>query len=184
MKLSKKVKIITVILIFIVLAAAAIFAIIQVIGDKKANIVKILPDEADVRIQDFVYTDVGQDNIQWEVKAKSAQYQKKQNLALFDQVQMKLTTKDGKAFIMTGDKGEMLTDKKDVEIKGHVVITSDTGDKVLTDSLRYSDAQKKIYTADPVVMENKRMKLQGVGLTIFMNKGELTLSSGVKATIN
>lgn len=184
MRLNKKVKIIAAALIILVLVAAVIFAIVQVIGEKKANIIKILPNEADVRIQDFVYTEVGQDNITWEVKAKSAQYQKKQNLALFDQVQIKLTTQEGKVFTMTGDKGEMLTDKKDVEIKGHVVITSDTGDKFLTDYLRYSDAQKKIYTDAPVVMENKRMKIQGVGLSIFMDKGELTLSSGVKAKIN
>ena len=184
MKLNKKNKVITITIIILVLVAAVIFAVVQSIGEKKANILKILPNEADVRISDFVFTEVGQDDIRWEVKAKSAQYQKKQNLALFDQVQIKLTTKEGKVFIMTGDKGEMLTDKKDVEIKGHVVITSDTGDKFSTDYLRYSDVQKKIYTDAPVVMEGNRMKIQGVGLSIFMNKGELILSSGVKAKIN
>jgi len=184
MKLSKRIKVIILCLVICVLVAAVIFIVMKVVGEKKANIIKILPNEADVRIQDFVYTEVSQDNIRWEVKAKSAQYQKKQNLALFDQVQIKLMTKEGKTFTMTGDKGEMLTDKKDVEIKGHVVITSDTGDKFSTDYLRYSDAQKKIYTDAPVVMESKRMKIQGVGLSIFMNNGELTLSSEVRAKIN
>ena len=158
MKLNKKNKVITITIIILVLVAAVIFAVVQSIGEKKANILKILPNEADVRISDFVFTEVGQDDIRWEVKAKSAQYQKKQNLALFEQVQIKLTTKEGKIFIMTGDKGEMLTDKKDVEIKGHVVITSDTGDKFSTDYLRYSDVQKKIYTDAPVMMESKRIK--------------------------
>lgn len=184
MKLSKKAKVITIILIVCVLAAAVIFAVVQVIGGKKTNIIKILPNEADVRIQDFVYTEVGQDMIRWEVKAKSAQYQKKQNLALFDQVEIKLTTKDGRIFTMKGDKGEMLTDKKDVEIKGHVQITSNEGDQFTTDYLKYSDAQKRIYTDAPVAMESKRIKMRGVGLSILMNKGELTVASGVKAEIN
>jgi len=183
MKLGKKAKAITIILIVSVLTAAVIFAIIQVAGGKKASIIKILPNEADVRIQDFVFTEVGQDMIRWEVKAKSAQYQKKQNLALFDQVQIKLTTKDGKVFTMQGDKGEMLTDKKDVEIKGNVLITSNEGDQFTTDYLRYSDAQKRIYTDAPVAMESKRIKMRGVGLSILMNKGELTVSSEVKAEI-
>jgi LPS export ABC transporter protein LptC len=183
-RLNKKIKIIIVALIVFVLIGVAVFAVVKVIGKKKANILKILPDEADLRIQDFVYTDVGQDNIRWEVKAKSAQYQKKQNLALLDQVQTKLTTQEGKVFIMTGDEGRMLTDKKDVEIKGHVVIISDTGDKLSTDYLRYSEAEKKIYTDAPVTMESKRMKIQGVGLVIFMNSGEITFSSRVKAKIN
>jgi len=170
--------------IALILACAVVFAIFKVSGEKKSNIIKILPDEADVRIQDFVYTEVGQENIRWEVKAKTAQYQKKLNLALFDHVQIKLTTQEGKVFHMTGDEGRMQTDTKDVEIKGHVIVTSDTGDQFSTDYLRYSDAQKKIHTDAPVTMESRRMKIQGVGLSILMNKGELLVSSGVRAKIN
>lgn len=184
MKLSKKTKVTALVIIIVVLVTAVIFATMQVMDGKKANIIKILPDEADVRIQDFIYTEVGHDNMRWEIKAKSAQYQKKRNLALFDQVQIKLTTKAGKVFVMTGDQGEMLTDKKDLEIKGHVVITSDAGDKFSTDYLRYSDARKHITTDAPVLMENKQMKIRGVGLSIFTDKGELTLSSDVRARIN
>lgn len=183
MAVNKKVKIFAVTLIILTLAGAVIFAVMQTTGDQKANIVKILPEEADVRIADFVFTEVGQNNIRWEVKAKTAQYQKKRNLALFDQVELKLTTPEGKTFVMTGDQGEMLTDKKDVEIKGHVVIISDTGEKFLTDHLSYNDAQRKIYTDAPVVMESDRMKIRGVGLSILMDKGEMTLSSSVKAKI-
>lgn len=171
------------ILVIGALAAAFAFFMMRGAGDKKTNIIKILPNEADVRIQDFVFTEVGQDSIRWEVKSKSAQYQKKQNLAVFEEVQVTLTTKEGKVFRMTGDRGEMLTDKKDLEIKGHVVITADSGEKFSTDYLRYSDAQKKIYTDAPVVVESERIKIQGVGLSIFVDKGELLLSSRVRARI-
>lgn len=184
MKPGKKIKIIAVLLIGLALIAALGLIVFRLAGDKKADIIKILPDEADIRIADFVYTEVGRDDIRWEVKAKSAQYQKKQNLALFVQVQIKLTTKEGKTFTMTGDQGEMLTDKKDVTIKGHVVIASDTGEKFTTDYLRYSDAGKKIHTDAPVVMESQRFRIRGVGLSIDLTRGELTLSSGVRAKIN
>jgi hypothetical protein len=33
-------------------------------------------------------------------------------------------------------------------------------------------------------MENKRMKITGQGLSLFMNKGELNIPSMVKAKIN
>jgi hypothetical protein len=33
-------------------------------------------------------------------------------------------------------------------------------------------------------MENNKMKIQAVGLTIFIDKGELMLSSGVRAKLN
>jgi LPS export ABC transporter protein LptC len=103
---------------------------------------------------------------------------------VFDRVQVTLTTSDGKVYLMTGDKGQMLTDKKDLEIKGNVIITSAAGDRFSTDYLNYSDAEKKFYTNAPVSMENKRMKIKGVGLTLFINNGKLNLSSLVKAKIN
>lgn len=161
----------------------ATVTIVKINETKFKNLVKILPDNVDLQMKGFVYTEVGEGNSQWEVKAKTATYYKKQNLALFDQVQIKLTMSDGKVYLMTGDKGQMLTDKKDVEIKGNVVITSDAGDKFSTDYLKFNDAEKKFYTDAPVIMENKRMKIKGVGLTLFINNGQLNLSSMVKAKI-
>jgi LPS export ABC transporter protein LptC len=183
MKLNKK-KIILFSILIIVLTTVVIIAVVRNTYDKPKNILKILPDHVDLQIKDFVYTEVGAANSKWEIKAQTAQYEKKQNLALFDQVQIKLTTAEKKVYVMTGAKGQMLTDKKDIEIKGNVVIVSDSGDRFTTDYLKYSDAEKKFYTDAPVIMENKQMKINGRGLTLFMNTGELNLSSSVKAKIN
>jgi LPS export ABC transporter protein LptC len=183
MKFNKKIIIILSISV-IVLATAIVFAVIRNISDKPKNILKILPDHVDLQIKDFIYTEVGAANSKWEVKAQTAQYNKKQNLAVFDRVQIKLTTAEKKVYVMTGDKGQMLTDKKDIEIKGNVVIVSDSGDRFTTDYLKYSDAEKRFYTDAPVFMENKQMKIKGRGLIILMNTGELNLLSSVKAHIN
>ena len=184
MKLSKKTKIISIILIIFVVITAVVLVIGSNIYDKPKNIVKILPDRVDLQINDFIYTEVGEDNSKWEVKADNAKYIKKENLALFDRVKIKLKTSEGKIYTMTGDKGQMLTDKKDIQIKGNVVILSDTGDRFSTDYLNFSDAEKKFYTDAPVTIENKKMKIKGTGLTLYIKTGELNLSSQVKAKIN
>jgi LPS export ABC transporter protein LptC len=184
MKLSKKTRIISIILIIFVVITVVVLVIINNIYDKPKNIIKILPDYVDLQIKDFIYTEVGEANSKWEVKAESAKYIKKENLALFDRVKIKLTTSEGKIFIMTGDKGQMLTDKKDIQIKGNVIIVSDTGDRFSTDYLNFNDAEKKFYTDAPVTMEQKRMKIKGTGLTLYIKTGELKLSSLVKAKIN
>ena len=181
MKFSKKT---IIILSILVVVLVVVVAAIRLVSDKPKNILKILPDHVDLQIKDFVYTEVGAANSKWEVRAQTAQYNKKQNLALFDQVQIKLTTEEKKVYLMTGDKGQMFTDKKDIEIKGNVVIVSDSGDRFTTDYLKYSDAEKKFYTDAPVFMENKKMKIKGKGLVLFMNTGELNLLSSVKAKIN
>ena len=183
MKLSKKSIIISSIIFFLIAILITAVAIIKIKVNKPENLLKALPD-VDLQIKGFTYTEVGEANAKWEVKADTATYNKKQNIAVFDRVQIKLTTSDSKVFVMNADKGQMLTDKKNIEIKGNVVIISDTGDKFSTDHLNYNDAEKKFYTDAPVTMENKRMKITGVGLTLFMNTGELNLSSMVKAKIN
>ena len=183
MKLSKKTIIISSIVVVLIAILITAVAIIKINVNKPRNLLKALPD-VDLKIKGFVYTEVGEANVKWEVKAETATYNKKQNLAVFDRVQIKLTTSDGKVFIMKGDKGLMFTDTKNIEIKDNVVIISDAGDRFSTDHLSYSDAEKKFYTDAPVTMENKRMKITGVGLTLLMNTGELNLSSLVKAKIN
>lgn len=184
MKLSQKTKIISIVLIIFVVITAAALVIKSNIYDKPQNIIKILPDHVDLQIKDFIYTEVGETNSKWEVKADTAKYIKKENLAVFERVKIKLTTSDGKVFIMTGNKGQMNTEKKDLQIKGNVVIVTDKGERFTTDYLNYSDAGKKAYTDAPVTMENKKMKIRGTGLTLYINTGELNLSSMVKVKIN
>jgi len=183
MKLSKKSIIISSIVFVLITILITAVAIIKINVNKPVNLLKALPD-VDLQIKGFNYTEVGEANAKWEVKAETATYDKKENLAVFDRVQIKLTTSDSKVFVMSADKGRMFTDKKNIEIKDNVVIISDTGDKFSTDHLNYNDAEKKFYTDAPVTMENERMKITGVGLTLFMNTGELNLSSPVKAKIN
>ena len=183
MKLSKRTKIISAAIIAFVVLLVVVVTIISISRAKTKNLLKILPEQVDLEIKGFVYTEVGENNSKWEVKADSATYQRKQNLAIFDRVQIKLNASDGKIYFMTADKGKMLTDKKDIKINGNVVITSNEGDKFTTDYLNYSDAEKKFFTNAPVTMENKRVKIKGTGLTLFINSGKLNLSSMVKAKI-
>ncbi len=183
MKLNKKSIIISSIIVVLTVVLIATVAIIKNKVNKPGNLLKALPD-VDLKIKGFNYTEVGEANVKWEVTAETATYNKKQNLAVFDGVQIKLTTSDGKVFIMKGDKGQMFTDTKNIEIKNNVVIISDAGDKFSTDHFKYNDAEKKFYTDAPVTMENKRMKITGQGLTLFINKGELNIPAMVKAKLN
>lgn len=184
MKISKRKVIILSILVFMTVLSLAGISIIKSIISKPENILKILPPQADLQIKDFVYTEVGESNAKWEVKAKTALYDKKQNLASFNEVEVKLTTAEKKVYFMRGDRGKMHTEKKDIEIEGNVLIISDADDRFKTDYLKYSHAEKKFFTDALVTMENKRAKISGTGFVLFMDAGELKLLSSVKAIIN
>jgi uncharacterized protein YpmB len=61
MKLSRKTKIISIILIIFVVITAGVLVSKNNIDDKPKNIIKILPDNVDLQINNFIYTEVGED---------------------------------------------------------------------------------------------------------------------------
>jgi LPS export ABC transporter protein LptC len=184
MKLSKKTIVVSSVIFLSLAVLITILAIVRINENKQKHLIKTLQETADVQIKGFVYTEVGKDQDKWEVKAETATYDKKQNLAVLELIKIKLVTSNGKVFTMKADKGLIVTDKKNIEINGNVVITSGDGDIFSTDNLKYDYDDKKIYTDASVMMKNKRMKITGKGLVIFMNKGELNIPSMVKARIN
>ena len=172
--------------ITMVFLAGLIAVLFMVRGNvhKQKNIINVLQDSVDLQIKGFVYTEVGKGIDKMEVKAESATYDKKQNLAILKQVQMRLVTSDGKVFEMKADNGRLLTDTKNVEINGNVVLNTDAGDRFFTDRIQYSDEEKKFYTDAPVIMESRRIRITGRGLVIHLDRRELNIPAMVRATIN
>lgn len=159
--------------------------VLKVVNDRKApqKILKVMAENIDLQVKNVIYTDVGQSGEKWEIRADTAQYLKKENVALFEKIRVRMLTVDGKSFTLTGDKGRFQTEKKDIEIVGNVEGTSDAGERFTTDKLSYNNAEGKIFTDSAVTMESGQMKIKGIGLTVNMKSGELNLVSKVKAEI-
>lgn len=181
MRLRKGTKII---IGLIALAVIVVFGIF-IIGKQKTpeKMLKILPDKVDLQIKDVRYTDVAESGMKWEVTADTARYLKKDNIALFEKVAVKLMTEDGKTFLLTGDKGRVRTDTKDMNVSGNVKIISNNGDSFTTDYLNYSNSEKRFYTDSSVMMENPRIKIRGKGMSLSLKDEKMALLSGVKAQV-
>jgi len=155
-------------------------------GEKKAphepNL-KVLSDKVDAQIKDVLYTEIGDGDLKWEIKADTVRYVKKENLAIFENVAVRLVAAGGRTFIMTGDRGEYSTDKKDIRIFGNVRVITDRNDTFSTEHLRYTNADKSITTDAPIVMKNDLMQISGRGMTLSLKKRELSVLAQVKARI-
>ncbi len=178
MKISKKTGFVTAIA-----AAAILTAIVLFTGqgkDASKSALKVMAENVDLQVKNILLTEVGGAGEKWEIRAETAQYKRKENLALFDKVTVKLVMKDGKTFVMTGDKGKFMTEAKDMEISGNVVITSEQGDRFTTDQMKYSYKDRKVYTDGNVTMDNPRMTVTGVGMSLLMNEKKINILSNVK----
>lgn len=182
MPFKKKIAIITVVIVIII----SVVAIIMIMESRKSSLsrqLKIMTDNVDLQVKNVNYTDVGESGLKWEIKADSAKYIKSENLAMFNHVRVKLIMKDGRNIIMTGNDGTLNTVTKDMEISGNVEVVSDKGDRLTTDILKYSGSEQRIYTEAAVKMENPRMQVRGVGMSLSLDDKDVALLSRVKASI-
>jgi len=169
-----------VVILTVILSVAVIFTIVLRSSPEKA-LLKIMSDRVDLQVKNVHYTEVGDSGMTWEIKAETARYQKKENLALFDQVTVRLVMKDGRVFVMSGDRGRLHTESRDMEIEGNVGIVSENGDRISTERLLYRNAERRVETDRSVVMENGSVRISGVGMIFTMDDKKLTLLSRVRA---
>ncbi len=104
MKTKRKIVLIVAILTVILSVTA-----ILVIGLRRAPekaLLKIMSDRVDLQVKNVHYTEVGDSGMKWEITADTARYRKKENLALFEKVKVRLVMKDGRVFVMNGDRGQ------------------------------------------------------------------------------
>jgi LPS export ABC transporter protein LptC len=144
---------------------------------------KIIPDRVDVQIKDIHYTEVGDPDLTWEIQADTARYVKKDNLAYFDHVRIRIIRRDGRSLTLTGNEGLLHTDTRDADVSGKVVVVSDGGDVVETDRLHYSQGEKQITTSQTITLKNPRMVVHGVGMSLSLAEQRVSLLSKVRAVI-
>jgi len=166
--------------VVLALMAGAVILYMENRSNVPVKALRVMAENIDLQVKNVLFTEVGGSGEKWEIRAETAQYNRKENVVLFDKVAVKLVMDDNKTFLMTGDKGRFMTATKDMDVVGNVVIISDQGDRYTTDHLNYSNAARKIFTDGNVTMENARMKVTGVGMHLLMEAKQLKILSRVK----
>jgi LPS export ABC transporter protein LptC len=176
-------KAVLVVVVLAVVLSVATIIVINVPKEPEKALLKVMSDRVDLQVRNIRLTEVGDSGMKWEIMADTARYQKKENLAFLEKLTVKLVTKDNRTFVMTGDRGRLNTESRDMEIEGNVNIVSDNGDRFRTDHLRYLNARKLIQTEGSVMIENKSLRLSGVGMNLYLEEKRIALLSQVRANL-
>ena len=83
----------------------------------------------------------------------------------------------GRWWKVTGDEGELAQETRDVELRGRVVLVSSEGLRVETTVLRWSNAEGRAWTDQPVTIYKGGAVVKGTGLEARPNE-EITLVRG------
>ncbi|MCK9275104.1 MAG: LPS export ABC transporter periplasmic protein LptC [Syntrophales bacterium] len=174
-----------------IIAAGAVLFVIAAITlysfskkDGSGIAVRILSGEADLEVQNFHYTEVGDPDSRWEVNADKALYIKKKEEVSLTKVRLKLLSRDGRVYRMTAMEGILHRDSGDIELTGNVVAISDAGERVEAENMKYSSLNKIVYTDEDVFLKNNDIEVVGRGMKYYLEKDKLVLFSQVKAVID
>jgi LPS export ABC transporter protein LptC len=99
---------------------------------------------------------------------------------MLEDVKVTFYTKDGRSFILAGNRGKVEQDSKNMELVGDVVLTSSDGYRLKTHSISYRHASKKATTSDPVEIEGKEIQVVGRGMLVDMESRIIKILSQVK----
>lgn len=121
---------------------------------------------------------------EWELFAKSAQYEKDNNKVSLTGITVSFFTNDGTVYKLAADRGELFTESQDVSLYGNVVAETAEGHIIRTDSIKYTARDKKVSTTDPVSFKSNEMVMTGKGMVIDLEEEKLYILEEVRASGN
>ncbi|MEW6615457.1 MAG: LPS export ABC transporter periplasmic protein LptC [Thermodesulfobacteriota bacterium] len=139
--------------------------------------------KADVTIKNIHYIKTNRGVKEWEIKASSGQYFKNKDMGTLRDITVKIFFKDAKPLTLTGNEGKVITNTRDIEIWGNVVVSSDNRYQFHTQSLKYSSKKREIYTPDKIEFTGYGMELSGVGMTIDVDRGRFFVLNDVSTIV-
>jgi LPS export ABC transporter protein LptC len=102
---------------------------------------------------------------------------------VLEDVKVTFYAKEGRSFFLTGKEGKVYQDSKNVELVGDVVLTSNDGYQLKTQSVSYSHLKKTVSTDDPVEIEGEQIRLTGKGMLVNVEAKTFKVLSQVKTQL-
>jgi LPS export ABC transporter protein LptC len=116
----------------------------------------------------------------WELEAHSARRYEDQNMMVLEDVKLTFYGKEGRVFYLTSKEGKIYQDSKNVDLKGDVVLTSNDGYQLKTQSASYHHAEQIVSTPDPVEIEGEQIRMTGKGMLVNVEAKTFRILSQVK----
>jgi LPS export ABC transporter protein LptC len=140
----------------------------------------ISTEGADQRLEKIHFVEEKHGKKTWELEAKAIYQYQGQNILLLEDVKVIYYAKDERSFTLSGDKGKVHQDSKDMELVGNVLLTSTDGYRLKTHSMSYQHLSKQARTPDPVELEGEQIRLTGKGMLIDMEAKTFKVLSQAK----
>jgi LPS export ABC transporter protein LptC len=182
MKLSKVIILMCMGVVIVAIGGYLIFGGGHDEADEIIQEVEQAAETADLSLEEIHYVETKGDKKEWELRAKSGQHFRQDDYTTLQDLTVTFYAEEGRIVTLKGDEGSM-KGRKEIEVRGNVVITSSDGYRVTTDSLRYEEEKRQIFTEDPIILEGKGLQVKGVGAVVDLTTQKLRILRNVQTVI-
>ena len=146
----------------------------------KIGDVSIINTDADIKLDDIHVIENSKGYKEWELWAKTAKTYQEKDITLFDKIQMKIY-KDKTYWKLYANKGSLIISSRDIFMSGNVVIESNNGFVLKTESLSFKPSSNTLLAKSKVSIEGTDFKVNGYGLIGNIKKGNFVIKDKVSA---
>ena len=140
--------------------------------------------EADLTITGLHLTETKGDKLLWEIEADSAQMYQKRQAAQLKNIKLTMYQKQEPVLYLTGDKGWLDMNSRDIAIEGKVTANLQDGIVFETDSLNWQHEKRILSTRDPVKITRANIHILGEGMEADIEAEKININNVVTTIIN
>ncbi|MCX8092877.1 MAG: LPS export ABC transporter periplasmic protein LptC [Candidatus Goldbacteria bacterium] len=163
-----------------------IFLLLIIVGCEHKKIQPRLPATEKIEnipnyiIQGFNLTTTEEGVKKTELKAASAQVFEMKKLIFAQKLEMKNYEKDGGITVLSADHAVINTENNSFKASGNVRIKASNGTVIITDSIFWDDAQKKVIGEGPVSVIKDKNVISGIGFQSDIDMKDIRINKKVK----
>jgi LPS export ABC transporter protein LptC len=137
---------------------------------------------ADYRIREIHINETLEGNLRWTLDADQADVFDKEQRTVMRKVVVRVFSREA-VWTVTADEGTLDNDKRDVEVQGNVVVTSNDGLRITTPQLVWQNKERYLHTDQAVTITRPGTTITGRGLDVRMQEQEAVLQKKVRVVI-
>ena len=148
--------------------------------------------EASQLLTDLELMEAGDKGKEWTLRSKHAALYENNNEWRIKGVEVKLYGQSGTHYLVTGEKGRVDIETKDIWVEGDVKIESSNGYLIETSEVNYLGADRRLVSDKEVLLfgpadnsedepGSERLQVSGVGLSAELESNRIYLLNNVKA---
>ena len=140
-----------------------------------------LASKADYRLKEVHLQEQTRDGSRWQLDAEIAENFQEQGRTIMRKVTIRVQ-QPARSWTVTGDEGDLVDESKDVELRGNVVLTASDGLRLETQRLRWTAAEQRAWTNDPVIIYRAGTIVRGGGFESRVQEETNAVKGRVRAT--